>query len=182
MSLLDEATTKGMGPRTARANCCKPGVESSAKVAMNAWKLRGSRYKDLFIKSGILWGVPPVLLSAICCRETGFKNIIGDNGHGIGLMQIDLRFHAWAKTCEAMDPPKNINFGAKLLAAYNRQMQFSKQDWNMAERLKGAVAAYNCGIDNVRTIEGMDIGTTSDDYSDDVWAMAKALESEFKCS
>jgi hypothetical protein len=42
--------------------------------------------------------IDPALLVAMAHRETGMRNIVGDSGHGRGIMQIDDRFHAdWLK-------------------------------------------------------------------------------------
>ena len=35
--------------------------------------------------------LPPEILLAIASRETNMRNIIGDGGHGYGIMQIDDR-------------------------------------------------------------------------------------------
>ena len=39
--------------------------------------------------------------------------------------------------------------------------------------MQGGVAAYNFGVSNVQSIGGMDIGTTGNDYSNDVVARAQ---------
>lgn len=41
----------------------------------------------------------------------------------------------------------------------------------------GAVAAYNFGLDDVRTLARLDKGTTNNDYSNDVMARAQYLKS-----
>lgn len=39
--------------------------------------------------------------------------------------------------------------------------------------VSGGISAYNAGVGNVRTYEGMDIGTTGNDYANDVVARAQ---------
>jgi hypothetical protein len=59
------------------------------------------------------------------------------------------------------------------LAANIDAVEAAHPDWDDVYILKGAVAAYNAGVSNVKTINGMDIGTTGDDYSSDVIARAR---------
>jgi len=55
----------------------------------------------------------PRLLAAVAAQETGGpgsnsgRNIVGDQGHGHGLFQIDDRWHTFARSPAAMDPAKN---------------------------------------------------------------------------
>ena len=46
-------------------------------------------------------------------------------------------------------------------------------DWSQDMVLKGGISAYNAGIRNVRIYERMDVGTTGNDYANDVAARAK---------
>lgn len=43
----------------------------------------------------------------------------------------------------------------------------------------GGVAAYNFGVDDVRTWERLDVGTTNGDYSNDVIARAQYLKKNY---
>ncbi len=84
----------------------------------------------------------PRLLAAVAAQETGGpgadsgRNIVGDQGHGHGLFQIDDRWHAFARTPAAMDPAKNADYAAGMLAS-------------SLERYGGdvhkALSAYNTG-------------------------------------
>jgi hypothetical protein len=56
---------------------------------------------------------------------------------------------------------------------YRSQLQNKHPSWSKSNILKGACVAYNSGVDNVRTIEGMNLGTTGGDYGDDVIARAQ---------
>lgn len=42
--------------------------------------------------------------------------------------------------------------------------------------ISGGISAYNAGTRNVQTYEGMDVGTTHDDYANDVVARAKFFQ------
>ncbi len=65
----------------------------------------------------------PRLLAAVAAQETGGpgsnsgRNIVGDEGHGHGLFQIDDRWHAFARTPAAMDPAKNADYAAGMIAS-----------------------------------------------------------------
>ncbi|TFK05477.1 Lysozyme g [Platysternon megacephalum] len=48
--------------------------------------------------------------------------------------------------------------------------------WTPEQQLKGAISAYNARPKNVRSNDKMDIGTTKNDYSNDVIARAQCLE------
>jgi hypothetical protein len=84
----------------------------------------------------------PRLLAAVAAQETGGpgsdsgRNIVGDQGHGHGVFQIDDRWHAFARTPAAMDPAKNADYAAGMIAS------------NL-ERYGGdvhkALSAYNAG-------------------------------------
>jgi hypothetical protein len=65
----------------------------------------------------------PRLLAAVAAQETGGpgsdsgRNIVGDQGHGHGVFQIDDRWHAFARSPAAMDPAKNADYAAGMLAS-----------------------------------------------------------------
>lgn len=123
------------------------------------------------------WGLDPLLLAAICDRESLGGNAldpkgaagVGDKGHGRGLMQIDDRAHsAWLKQFEWRDALTNIRKGAEVLAG---DLQRFRQQ-NAPEPTRCALAAYNCGAATVRkALEKsfpVDHFTTKQDYSADV--------------
>ena len=64
----------------------------------------------------------PRLLAAVAAQETGGpgsdsgRNILGDDGHGRGLFQIDDRWHPFAQSAAAMDPGANAEYAAGLLS------------------------------------------------------------------
>lgn len=51
-----------------------------------------------------------------------------------------------------------------------------KFNHRLANSSPGGVAAYNFGVSNVRSWEGLDRGTTGNDYSNDVMARAQRLQ------
>ena len=175
-ALLKEFSTTGISLEGARIQKVLPGPPGSHRLALIDLE-RICWYEDPFLESAELYCVPAALLAGICSRETRCRNIIGDHGNGVGLMQIDKRYHPFATEKGAMTPDRNIEYAARLLAsnwtALCRDM--SKASWTYAEKLRGAVAAYNSGLRNVQTWERMDVGTTQNDYSADVWERARAF-------
>lgn len=63
------------------------------------------------------YGIPPNILKAVAYQESGWRADAKsfDGQHGKGIMQIDDRFHQFARTNEVWDPVKNIDYGANLL-------------------------------------------------------------------
>lgn len=111
------------------------------------------------------YGLDPDLLAAVAAQETGGpgsnsgRNVIGDGGHGHGLFQIDDRSHPFASTAAAMDPAKNADYAAAMLAGLLKRYQGN---------LREALSAYNTGSPNAvgtrtRWADGTDLG-----YADSV--------------
>lgn len=160
----DGLAQKGIiGPRASKAM-----AENDAKNVLP--------HKETFAIVAKEFNLPPALLAAIASRESrggaALRKGFGDAGNGYGLMQVDKRFHK----LEGLDDPAglpHIRQATSILASYRDEMAKKHPDWHDERQLQGAVAAYNCGVKNVQTLEGMDKGTTGDDYSNDVWARAQ---------
>lgn len=85
------------------------------------------------------YGIPENILKAVAWQESGWnsKALSFDGHHGKGVMQIDDRFHQFARTDEVFDPAKNIDYGAKYLAGLYKETG----SW------QGALKRYNGGSD-----------------------------------
>ncbi len=87
-------------------------------------------------------GLDPKLLAAVAAQETGGpgsnagRNIVGDGGHGRGLFQIDDRWHAFAQSPGAMDPGRNADYAAGMLAGLLKRYGGDVHE---------ALSAYNAG-------------------------------------
>lgn len=159
--LAAEPTGRGFG-----------GVSASRSAAKNdAWRAMaiGERFKHHY-------NVPPCLLMAIASRESRIGNALdnrgyGDGGNAYGIMQIDKRHH----DIDAREGPlgvPHISSAASILAKNVGGVRKKHPRWRNRFVIQGAIAAYNFGVSNVQTIEGVDIGTTGNDYSNDVLARA----------
>jgi soluble lytic murein transglycosylase-like protein len=129
------------------------------------------------------YDLPPALLAGLISRESRGGQILdkkgwGDRGNAFGVMQVDKNYH----TPKGNNPwgLDHLRQGAKILADNVKHIQApgkSKNghhpDWPSERQLQGAVAGYNMGMDEVETLGGIDIGTSHNDYSNDVWSRAQ---------
>lgn len=124
------------------------------------------------------YGISLPVLLAVGSRETGLgtdrfyrnNNFTGRDGHGKGIMQIDDRWHSFAKMVPADDHQKMIEYGAQHLRDLKRRF---------SGNMKAALAAYNTGPSDVRYAisRGLDpdMFTTGLNYSADVLHRAKTI-------
>lgn len=130
-------------------------------------RLRG--LMSYFTQASKRYGIPLILLLAIASRESRMGLALsadgtGDQGNGMGIMQIDKRHHPnFTNSHSPFDHQANIDYGAQYLTKLLQQF-----NGNTAR----AVAAYNAGPNKVRTAiyAGLppDSVTTGRDYSRDV--------------
>ncbi len=150
------------------------GVPASETMAETD-EQRVERLCRIFSRAGKRHNLPPKLLAAIASRESRGGAVLdrggrGDHGNAFGVMQVDQRFHA----VRGSDPlgEEHIDQAASILADFLLGIEWKHPDWPRERQLQGAVAAYNFGLKNVQTMERLDLGTTGNDYSNDVWARA----------
>ncbi|NXU56966.1 LYG protein, partial [Turnix velox] len=162
--------------RTSGASCktAKPeglsycGVRASERIA--AVDLQAmNKYKALIKKAGEKWCVEPAVIAGIISRESHagkvLKNGWGDNGNGFGLMQVDKRSH---RPVGKWNSEAHIMQGTGILVSMIKTIQRKFPHWTKDQQLKGGISAYNAGTGNVQSYDRMDIGTTHNDYSNDV--------------
>lgn len=144
-------------------------------------QLATSRKWEATITAGALAAsVPVAIIWAIGSRESHWGLALnppgpegtGDYGHGRGLMQIDDRWHEFARGDGWRDPEKNILYGAEVLRDNVRTFRtIAPTTW-----LRASIAAYNCGAGNVRKAltDGRDVDyyTARRNYSADVLSRA----------
>lgn len=98
------------------------------------------------------------LIAAVIWCESAGKNIVGKNGHGFGLMQIDDRHHKnWLKANDnGLNPATNIDFGVSIL---RKNIDYFRG------KMAAGIAAYDCGIDLVE--EAIILGKVVDYFTRD---------------
>ncbi|KYO41433.1 lysozyme g-like [Alligator mississippiensis] len=147
--------TTGASSQTARPEGLSyAGVRASETIAAKDL-IRMNNYKGLIQRAGSNQCVDPAVIAGIISRESHAGAALtadgwGDGGNAFGLMQVDKRYH-------------------KLVGKWNSEAHLIQG----TQILVGGISAYNAGPGNVRTYEKMDIGTTHNDYANDVVARAK---------
>lgn len=178
---LEEAAknSSGASARTAKQDRLQPGRAASERMASTDWpRIECELYP---IRCAAERHVLPVgLVCAIISRESRGGAALdskgwGDHGNGWGVMQVDKRHHNVTGLDVQRGPwhCEHLAYACSVLSLYRREMINRFPQWPVWAQLKGAVAAYNFGPRNVRTIERMDINTTGNDYSSDVCVRAR---------
>lgn len=151
------------------------GVAASQKMA-EADSGRVLALRDKLVTAARQFNVPPALLAAIASRESRGGTVLhegwGDHGFGFGVMQVDRRRHV----VQGADDPFGLTHilqATSILRDSINQVAHSHPNWAPVRQLQGGVAGYNEGPGKIMTLEHMDVGSTGDDYSNDVWARAQ---------
>jgi hypothetical protein len=154
---------------------------------------------------GLQYGFPPTRFAAIASRESRVEVVLGDHGHGCGLVQIDDRSESeWCESwkgryaiARAMPPSPerdaafrflgelSLKKGAEILVRKRDYLRSHFPDLSPADLLRAATAAYNTGEGNVaaslRTGRDVDFTTAPQgrpqggNYSADVAAREEVL-------
>ncbi|XP_062389593.1 lysozyme g-like [Sardina pilchardus] len=138
---------------------------------------RMNSYKDTIIKVGRDTGVDPAVIAAVISRASrgGSEYVLVNgwsaNGDMFGLMQIAKQWHTLRGD---WDSEEHIKQGTGILTYSIGIIQNKFPKWTKEEQLKGGLAAYNAGAQNVHDeYEKVDENTSAKDYSNDVVARAK---------
>lgn len=179
-ALLAKFLPMGASAVTARQDGLSAGICASHKMAL-ADLPRLRQHQAAFEAAALKHGLPPALLAAIASRESRGGALLDSNGlinggESFGLMQLDSRHHSSRGGAHS---PEHIHQVASILERLLKEVKAKHPGWPAEQQLRGAVVAYDAGVDNVRAIKDMDRGTTAEDYSNDVWARAQALASHF---
>lgn len=138
-----------------------------------------------FRKAAADYHFPAEVLMGIASRETNMQSIVGDGGHGYGMMQIDDRsFPDWCHSGAWRDVGACIQKGALVLDSKREQIRSGqgktlsiggesfqgKSNLSDDDLLRMAISAYNCGLwayYNFSTDRDIDRFSTGHDYSAD---------------
>ncbi|NXG78985.1 LYG protein, partial [Baryphthengus martii] len=171
---VNRIKTPGASCRTAKPeglSYC--GVKASQKIAERDLAAM-NRYKAIIKRVGEKLCIEPAVIAGIISREShagkALKNGWGDNGNGFGLMQVDKNYH---KPLGSWNSETHITQGTNILVSMIKTIQKKFPRWTKDQQLKGGISAYNAGPGNVQSYDKMDIGSTHNDYSNDVVARAQ---------
>ncbi|KAK7471414.1 hypothetical protein BaRGS_00035966 [Batillaria attramentaria] len=130
-------------------------------------------------------GIEPAVIAALASRESNGGDALasdgtGDRGHAWGILQCDFTHSGLAcKSCPAKSCCHIKMMVTQLLIPYIKRVATNHRSWPKAHQLQGGVAAYNFGVGNVQSWGGLDVGSTGNDYSNDVMARAQYLKSHY---
>ena len=120
--------------------------------------------------------VPTEILAGIASRESRAGKHLNKEGYdpekqAYGIMQVDERFHK--REGKTPDDQAHIDQAARILRQYRDDMDKKHPEWPEQDRWRAAVASYNFGPGNVKSLENLDKGTTGNNYSEDVMQRAR---------
>ncbi|NXG67126.1 LYG protein, partial [Hemiprocne comata] len=166
--------TTGASEATARPEGLSyAGVAASQKIAEKDLK-NMSKYQGVITKVANSKCVDPAVIAGIISRESHAGAVLedgwGDHGNAFGLMQVDKRYH---KIVGSWDSEEHLAQGTEILCSMRKEIQKKFPTWTKEQQLKGAISAYNAGYNNIQSYDRMDIGTTHNDYANDVVARAQ---------
>lgn len=154
-------------------------------LAKQLQRAKTNGWVAMFKKSAADYQFPTEILMAIASRETNMRNIIGDGGHGYGIMQIDDRsFPDWCHSGLWKDVSSGIQKGALVLDSKREAIRkgqgktlkigglsfVGKANLTPSELLRTSIAAYNAGLWAYYGLSKKgdpDFRTTGHDYSAD---------------
>jgi len=182
ISVLERANPEGCGPDTARAELVQGGRNGSFDIARKDWP-RLQPLVPAFDRTADEYELPASLLLAVASRESHAgaaldANGWGDGGHAFGVLQVDRRFHRIAGA-ESPTSYAHLLQGTGILRKALDQVVRKHPGWPPEKQLEGALCAYNSGVNNVQTLDGMNWGTTHDDYGADTLARAQWYQVHF---
>ncbi|XP_050405798.1 glycine, glutamate and proline-rich protein, partial [Patella vulgata] len=159
------------------------GAQASYKMVDNDLAELNKR-KSCYVQAGKNNCLHPAVIAAVASRETRGGKLLystggwGDNHRAWGIMQCDLHASGLGSQCTkyGWDSCAHIDMMTRvILVPYIKQVRSKHPTWSAEQQMQGGVSAYNAGVGNVATVARMDIGTTGNDYSNDVMARAQRL-------
>ncbi|XP_061686396.1 lysozyme g-like isoform X2 [Syngnathoides biaculeatus] len=134
---------------------------------------RMNKYKDRIRSVAAEKGIDAAIIAGIISRECRAGNTLqsgwGDHGNAWGLMQVDKRYH---NIQGGWDSKEHLRQATDILIKFINEMD-DRRGWSTEQKLKGGIAAYNCGPGAVGSYGSVDANTTGGDYSNDVVARAQ---------
>lgn len=131
---------------------CTPSLISAPKGGKLTEK---QKINKLFDETAKKYKIPPDILKAIAWLESNWNNNAESVDDRVGIMQIDQKEHAFAKTKDAKDPALNIDYCAKYLKNLYDNITSSnptidkKTAWNKALKLYGKNNNYDYKVSSL---------------------------------
>ncbi|XP_071106092.1 glycine, glutamate and proline-rich protein-like [Haliotis cracherodii] len=179
---ITKINPKGASTKTSLQDQLKVSGVAASQSLVAADLAELGKLKNIIVKVGESLNISPALIAAIASRESRAGRLIkstqgyGDGGNGYGIMQCDIntsgvdwKKHAWDSEGHIKQAIQDVLI-PKITGVQNKH-----PNWTKEQQLQGGIAAYNFGVKNVQTVAGTDVGTTGDDYSNDVIARAQHL-------
>ena len=181
----DLDTTGCSGTCNQDGACSGGGIKCSQQLASHDLN-NLNKYKSNANLAGSSKHIDHSIIGAIISRESRAGAVLttwngeygwGDchNGqcYGFGLMQIDRRYHSPRGT---WDSQEHMEQATDILIDTINCVGRNHPSWTMDMKTKGGISGYNAGCGNVQSYEGMDIGTTGNDYSSDCVARGQYFD------
>uniref|UniRef100_A0A3Q1HFY0 Lysozyme g n=1 Tax=Anabas testudineus TaxID=64144 RepID=A0A3Q1HFY0_ANATE len=163
--VIMKVDTTGASKKTAlQYNLTYKGVNASHQMA----QADAARLYDLRIikRVGREFGIEPAVIAAIISRESRAGNLLQE------VVNVNLNQGGYTPQ-GAWNREGDLRQCTERLADCIEQIKFRHPDWSKAHWLKGGIAAYNTGVENVHDRVHVDEYTTNGDYSNDVVARAQ---------
>ena len=132
------------------------------------------------------YDIPPAILAAIVSRESRGRNVIGDNGYGHGLAQVDSgSFLEWTRRWRASGMPaeEGLRKGAEVFANKRAFLKGRFPSLTNEQLTAATLSSYNAGEGTVawalRRGVSPDKYTTGKNYSKDVINRAMVFAEQF---
>ncbi|MEE2902340.1 MAG: peptidoglycan-binding protein [Myxococcota bacterium] len=132
------------------------------------------------------YDIPPAILAAIVSRESRGRNVIGDNGYGHGLAQVDSgSFLEWTRRWRASGKPaeEGLRKGAEIFANKRSFLRGRFSSLTSDQLTAATLSSYNAGEGTVawalRRGVSPDSYTTGKNYSRDVLNRAAVFAEKF---
>ena len=156
--------------------CSGGGVKCSKELASHDMS-NLNKYQTNCKRAGSSRNIDHCIIGAICSRESragavlqswngqyGWGDCHGGTCYGFGLMQIDRRYHT---PRGSWDSQEHMEQATDILIDTINCVGRNHPSWTQEQKTKGGISGYNAGCGNVQSYDGMDIGTTGNDYSND---------------